>query len=366
MWEMIAFVLLCGWLATEKLLNDRALSSFHAVIHVNGIRGKTSTCRLVDAALRKRYRVFTKTTGTDSRVIDVAGVDKPLRRLGPPNILEQLKIIRRARREGAQVLILECMAVRPELQRVCQQMIVKSTHSVITNARLDHVLEMGETQAEITEALAAVTPKNGFLFTGEEPPCAVFPARCAQLGSTHVHCAEDPIGQENYGIARAVAHSLGISDDEIEAGFAQVQRDFGASQMYSLRNGQGKSFLFYNLFSVNDPESTLRLLTRLMDAHPQAAFLYNNRLDRPDRALLFAKHFFPSFPRATVFLLGDSKPIARRLFLQAAPSLSLCPVRKWQDAVSQMSGTLLVGIGNIKGGGHAMIEALDMEARAHA
>jgi len=51
-WELAAFLLLCGALALEKRRNDRALSSFRAVIHVNGIRGKTSTCRLLDAARR--------------------------------------------------------------------------------------------------------------------------------------------------------------------------------------------------------------------------------------------------------------------------------------------------------------------------
>jgi len=59
---LILFGILCICLLLEKWYNDRCLASFHAVIHVNGIRGKTSTCRLLDASLRTRYRVFTKTT----------------------------------------------------------------------------------------------------------------------------------------------------------------------------------------------------------------------------------------------------------------------------------------------------------------
>ena len=41
-----------GYLLWEKWANDRAIKSFRYIIHVNGIRGKTGTCRLIDAHLR--------------------------------------------------------------------------------------------------------------------------------------------------------------------------------------------------------------------------------------------------------------------------------------------------------------------------
>lgn len=41
-----------GYLVWEKRTNDKRLASFQWVIHVNGIRGKTSVCRLIDAVLR--------------------------------------------------------------------------------------------------------------------------------------------------------------------------------------------------------------------------------------------------------------------------------------------------------------------------
>ena len=41
-----------GYLIWEKKTNDKALASFKYIIHVNGIRGKTSVCRLIDAHLR--------------------------------------------------------------------------------------------------------------------------------------------------------------------------------------------------------------------------------------------------------------------------------------------------------------------------
>ena len=45
-------ILVAGYLAFlvwERRVNERAHRSFRAVIHVNGIRGKTSVCRMIDA-----------------------------------------------------------------------------------------------------------------------------------------------------------------------------------------------------------------------------------------------------------------------------------------------------------------------------
>ena len=67
------------YLVWEKWANDRYLASFRHVIHVNGIRGKTGVCRLIDAALRGAgYKVFTKTTGSTPLIIDTAGQERPL------------------------------------------------------------------------------------------------------------------------------------------------------------------------------------------------------------------------------------------------------------------------------------------------
>ena len=166
-----SLILLAGylfWLLGEAYINRRARRSFRHVIHVSGIRGKTTTCRLIDAHLRQAgLRVFTKTTGTDPVYIDTSGVEHPIRRHGPPHIGEQLSMIRRAWREGAEILILECMAVSPELQRVAQQQMVQGDWNVITNVRYDHIFEMGESLEEIAESLSAVIPSGGVLFTGD-------------------------------------------------------------------------------------------------------------------------------------------------------------------------------------------------------
>ena len=94
-----------GWLVVEQRRARRHRAALAHVVHVNGIRGKSSVSRLIDAGLRAGgRRVLTKTTGTDARVIGVDGVDTKLRRLGPARIGEQLRIIRRARFRSCDVL----------------------------------------------------------------------------------------------------------------------------------------------------------------------------------------------------------------------------------------------------------------------
>ena len=46
-------LMMTAWML-EKVIHDRQQKDFLAVIHVNGIRGKISTCRLLDAALRTK------------------------------------------------------------------------------------------------------------------------------------------------------------------------------------------------------------------------------------------------------------------------------------------------------------------------
>ena len=62
---VIACLAYLGFLLFERQRNTVARRALPHVIHVNGIRGKSSICRLIDAGLRAGgFAVFTKTTGT--------------------------------------------------------------------------------------------------------------------------------------------------------------------------------------------------------------------------------------------------------------------------------------------------------------
>lgn len=349
------FALILLYFYMENRINQACLASFKAVIHVNGIRGKTSTCRYIDAALRTRYRVFTKTTGTDAMLIDVGGTESPVRRFGPANIHEQLRTIRRARREGAEILVLECMAVNPDLQKIAQEQIVRSGITVITNVRYDHIFEMGGTLEKIARSLAATVPKDGTLYTAEPEAESYFGDICRKQNCRLVSCPSTGTEDENIGIARAVSASLGVTGEEFESSLPSVKKDFGGRRIYPIKNSGGEEIHFLNLFSANDPQSTGSNINEIRDRWKRICFLYNHREDRPDRALLFARHFFPDFKDCTVFLTGKGASLPKRLFSRAGVSdLRIC--RGYEDSLSIPQGALLVGIGNIKGEGYEMIK----------
>lgn len=364
LWMGLAFACLCACLVLEKHRNSRALASFRAVIHVNGIRGKTSTCRMLDAVLRGHFRVFTKTTGTDARILHVDGQDLPIRRLGPPNIGEQLRMIRLAQKEGAEIVILECMAVQPQLQRVSQQQIVRSETSVITNVRYDHVLEMGNTLEKIAASLAETVPENGVLYTADAAFFPYFQAVCAQKNSRCVLCDEDPPGEENRSIVRAIAASFGVDRAEVDSRLARVKPDAGMKVDFALKNSAGAPIRFLNLFAANDPISAWQRTATVLNEGKPIYFVYNSRWDRPDRVQLFAAHFFPRLPKAHVFLLGSGKPLAARL-LRACKGVTVQPVRHWTDCLNVPEGTILIGLGNIKGEAHRFVDAMYEEDMPH-
>ena len=117
---------------------------------MNGTRGKSTVTRLIAAALREAgIRTVAKTTGTAPRLILPDGSERPVRRRAPASIREQLWLLREARRLRAAAVVVECMAVDPELQAVCEDEMIRATIGVITNARPDHAEVMGTTVEEV-------------------------------------------------------------------------------------------------------------------------------------------------------------------------------------------------------------------------
>ena len=86
-------------------------------------------------------------------------------------------------------------------------------------------------------------------------------------------------------------------------------------------------------------------------------FLYNNRADRPDRLLLFARYFFPQYPGARILVMGEARGLALRMLKKHG--LSARPVKNWQEALEIADGSLVVGLGNIKGQAYDMITCME-------
>jgi poly-gamma-glutamate synthase PgsB/CapB len=162
-------LLLLAGLAEQRGHHQR-LSSIPERVVVNGIRGKSSITRLCAGALRGGgLRTVAKTTGTAARFVFPDGTEEPVhRKFGLANIVEQIGIIRRAAALQPDALVIECMAVLPDLQEINEKKLVRSTICVISNVREDHLDEMGPALDDVARSLSRSMPVGGICITAEQ------------------------------------------------------------------------------------------------------------------------------------------------------------------------------------------------------
>lgn len=346
------------YLAGEKLLLRRCRSSFVHVIHVNGIRGKSSTVRLIDAGLRGGgVRVLSKSTGTLPMILHVDGHEERIERRAPANIREQGDMMRLARREGAQVLVVECMAIHPEGQRASEDML-RADLAVVTNVRPDHTDVMGETREEICDALLSMRPHKGDLFTCEADMAPRMERAMAGRGRVVV-IEPRPEGYpgipdfpENVALALAVCRAAGVSEADALAGMARVRKDPYAFERIDHGNG-----VFLNAFSANDVVSTLKLYED-QKAEGRLILILNNRRDRPARAEDMSR-LAARLPAEEIWVLGEQPRLLKRLLRRTCPRV---PVRIFADPgevpLTFSEKTVLLCAGNIKGAGEALTQRI--------
>lgn len=330
---------LVGAGAVERIVHRRNLAKIPVRIHVNGTRGKSSVTRLIAGALREHGTVTcAKTTGTLARFILPDGRELPIFRPSGPNVIEQRRIVAVAAAHEAQALVIECMALQPELQGLSELELVRATHGVITNARPDHLDVMGPEDADVARALASMIPVGGKLFTAEKKQLAIFEEACKDRGSELVSVGpedaeaigEDELAgfgytehRENLALALRVCEDLGIEREVALAGMQKGRPDPGALREYSL-DFFGRHIVFVNGFAANDPVSTEQLWNMSLDKYSGMSTkvaLVNCREDRPDRSLQLGEEL-PKWQAADyVVAMGTGT----YLFVRAAVKAGLDP-----------------------------------------
>ena len=353
-----------AWLMWERRRACRDRAALRHVVHVNGIRGKSSVSRLIDAGLRAGgFRVFTKTTGTCPAIIGVDGCENPLHRRGKPSIKEQLHILGLAAMQNADVLVIECMAVLPEYQKTSEDEMLRADIGVITNVRLDHPDEMGATLDEIAEALSNTIPERGRLFTGEATYRDFFADRARKKGTSVVlsdgsdFAAEEIDFAENVSLALAVCEHVGVERGKALAGMRHYRRDPGAFSVETMAGKHDSRIVFLNALAANDPMSSERILDRverqgLMESGKKI-LLVNNRHDRPARLRQFVdfavKHEH-RFDRIVV--AGDCMPLMRRALIKRGIAPERIVSMRDLSALADLEGDAVVfAVGNIVGSG---------------
>lgn len=294
--------ILLGLGLLEAWLHRRALAQIPIRIHVNGTRGKSSVTRLIAAGLREAGIVTcAKSTGTLARMIMPDGREFPVFRPSHPNVIEQIRIVRTAAAYRAQALVIECMALQPHLQWLCENKLVRATHGVITNARADHLDVMGPTETDVAWALAGMTPIKGVLFTAErrrleilKHACDDRQSRLVAIGDSDVSAVtvEDLSGfhyvehAENVALALRVLAEIGVDKETALRGMWRSTPDPGVMTAHEL-HFFGRTIYFVNGFAANDPESTERIWNIACERFPHAQrriAVFNCRADRPERS----------------------------------------------------------------------------------
>jgi len=348
-------------------------------IHVNGSRGKSSVARLIAAGLQAGgVRTCAKTTGSAARFIHVDGRESPVVRHGSPNIREQLRVFRLAVSEKAEALVLECMAVRPDLQWTCEHRIVGSTHGVVTNVRSDHLEVQGPRLEDVARSLSGTIPRKAACFTGEDVFAPHLERVARRRGSTFQRTDPSTVSEtdlapfayvefaENVSLALDVCAAAGVARDTALAGMWKVRPDVGALGRVRI-DVPDREIDFVNAFAANDPESTARIWEHLgLDRNPEeAVVLFNNRLDRMRRARDLAPLFGDKIVARRYVLVGEATMQLADLLRRRVPADRIVDLggldaaAAW-DGLVEICGerATVVGVGNIGGAGMALLDML--------
>ena len=375
----LALVLIASGLL-EFRYHQLVLSSIPIRIHVNGTRGKSSVTRLIAAGLRAGgKRTFAKTTGTAPRVIDSKGIDRIIHRLRRPSIGEQVRLLKYFSSEKPDVVVMECMAVQPQYQWISEHQMVKSHIGVITNARPDHLDEMGPTEVDVVKSLCNSIPVGGTLVTAEDKHKDILQSVAERNRSEIFFSDESSVSEndlnkfgyiehpQNIAIALDVCHKMGVARDIALSGMHSVQPDLGALVVWKLLGKKG-SIQFVNGMAANDPVSTLQIWKFVIDRYPTTsgtAVFFNSRDDRPLRTKQMLELTFEEIKPEYFIIRGDKIDTKVRRLLHHSPDTEVI-IFSLNESIDNVSESILslpddvlvFAIGNQVGTGQEIIQKL--------
>lgn len=367
----------------EKVRNNKNLEKLELRINVNGIRGKSTATRMITAILQEAgYNVVGKTTGTASRMFywNQEEEEEIKRRPRGVSISEQIRVINKAVKSGANALVCECMAVRPDYQKVYQHQILKGNVVVIVNVLEDHLDEMGPTLEQLAWAFGDTIPYNGIAVV---PNCQftdyfrrIADARGTKLYVTHPEIIPERyikmfpyrVFDNNCAVALAVALALDIPLETSIRGMLKARPDPGALRITPIQNGSLHTW-FVNAFAANEPSSTLEIWESIQHEDiplDDAIVVMNCRPDRVDRTAQFANDCFPYMGNINLLVIGEgAHPVEKARSrgklqnLTGYHNLEGASVAKIMETLTPLlDGHIVFGVGNIHGIGEEFIETL--------
>ena len=377
---IILLILISYW-TIEYLRHQLYLQTIPLRIHVNGTRGKSSVVRLIAAGLRAGgKKTLAKVTGTLPRIIDENGLEIPIPRPKMVNIIEQVDIVRFIADRKPDAMVIECMAVQPEYQWICEHKMVKSHIGVITNARMDHVQEMGPTLENIARSLCNTIPYKGIAFTSSNRTFKVMQEVASKMKTQIFRISGDSVTKEelknfsfvehpgNVSLALAVCEHLKIDRETALQGMYKTHPDAGAMKIFKVTK-ENKTLLLINALAANDPESTLEIwrnLDGLYSTRKRLTLLLNTRADRFDRSIQLLEMMKGQIAYDELVLIGQKLEQvvlnAQRLKMQKSKITALNakkPEEIYQylvDKAADAGETIIFAIGNMGAGGLPVIK----------
>ncbi|MFW5981082.1 MAG: poly-gamma-glutamate synthase PgsB [bacterium] len=372
---LFLLIILAGIL--ENKWHKDNLKKIPYIIHVNGIRGKSSTTRMIHGGLNAAgYKTIAKTTGTEPRLIYSDGQEEEIIRHGIPRIIEQARIINRLKNKDIDVLVLECMAISPEMQWISEKKLIQASITVITNVKYDHEDKMGETLEEIASTLALTIPKNGHLVTASKKFLSKF-TEIAQSNNTKVHQVGNlslelkkhfqyPVFTENVACALKVCNLFNIDHDVAIKGMSKTNTDPGSLHFFKAPSGDYNTY-FINSFAANEYESTLKTWEIWEKWYDFSCYqdlpligIFNNRMDRSYRLKDFQK-IITALDFNKLFVTGHAPIYLLKRFAFQHHDINKLNIDQIEGQLANLtayyqSDILLFGFGNTKSQGLKIIE----------
>jgi poly-gamma-glutamate synthase PgsB/CapB len=361
----------------EKIKHTRRLRSIPIRIWVNGTRGKSSVTRLIAAGLRAGGKqVLAKTTGTSPRLIMADGTERHVSRLGMANISEQIRIVKQIQEYGPDAIVLECMALRPDLQQTESLQIIEPNMVVITNVRPDHLDVMGPTINDIARSFIQAVPDHCKVITSGSKIFNRFDGEINKKNLQISTALEKEISNKdqeefsyiehkgNIALALAVCQHYGIERGAALMSMQAMEPDPGALRKYILQFGSNKVVMI-NAMAANDPESTLLIWAATDKKYREINLLINCRDDRIDRSFQIADLIQKHMSADHIILTGKGtgvlkKQLQKKIQGKSEKILDLGSKNPAQvvDEIASIitDNSLLFALGNTVGFGFMMLE----------
>ncbi len=362
------------YLIAEKLRLTKAIKAIPYRFHVNGTRGKSSVTSYIAAGLRAdKVKAFAKITGIIPTIIHADGLEEPIRRRGPARVHEQFSIIRQALNEHSKGIVLECMSLHPENQRV-ESLALRPSIYVITNIGEDHFEEMGKSIEERVAAICSAIPKGGIVVTIEDGNYPLI-RKWSEKKNARLIAAKnfvngvtlpDGIFEQNINLSLTAIEAAGLETGEAKTAiieYASRQK----SLLTTVQAGR-KEYFFLNGFAVNDSPSADSFISSWLgklNSDCSNYIVLNTRSDRPERTKLFSAWLSNGNRFSGVLVTGNHRKAAVRMLKNV--TFPVYNISSASEAVSQMDSIaavqakkcLFIGIGNIADTGFSIIQEID-------